>query len=162
MLENAREECGKMSRALRGSETVLSTVSTAMIFVRLALAEVLAPGCGLAGSLGLRLWTICFAQAGGFALESAEVEQLGAAHLIGAQDLDFIKDLGIEGEDTLHTLAKADFADGEAALGTIAAGNNSPFKRLNAFFVAFFNPDLNADGISGRYIGNIFALQLGS
>src|SRR5436305_799268 len=118
-------------------------------------------GCSLCGTV-CGLGALDFAQAGGLAFQSAQVEQLGAAYLVGAQHFYFFDDLGIQRENALYALAKADFADGEAALRAVAAGDYRAFKCLDALFLAFFNLYLNADGVSGLHGGDIFALQLGS
>ena len=109
----------------------------------------------------LLLLRLHFAQSCGFALEFAQVEQLGAADLVGPQHFNFVDDFGIQRENALHTLAEADFADREAALRAVAAGNDCAFKCLNALFVAFFDPYLDADGVSRLHAGDVLALQLG-
>src|SRR5262249_33056436 len=114
------------------------------------------------GSRSAFLGAFRFAQAGSFALEIAQVEQLGAPHLAGTHDFHLVHDFGVEREDTFYTLAKADFADGEAAAGTVAPRNDRALKRLHALFVALFNPDLHADSVAGINFGKVLALQLGS
>ena len=79
---------------------------------------------------------IHFTQPGSLAFEATEIEQLGAAHLVGAYYLNFIQDRGVEGEDTLDTLAKADLAHRETPLGPVAFRDKRAFKGLNAFLVA--------------------------
>src|SRR5262249_44366885 len=103
-----------------------------------------------------------FAEPCGFALELAEIKQLGAAHLVGANDLDFVEHLGIKREDALYALAKADLADGEAALRAPALGDHGPFKGLYALLVAFLDLHLDSDSIARVDVGNVLALQLGS
>src|SRR5579859_110507 len=121
------------------------------------LARLLFAGCGSRGHRTLNL-----AQPGGLALEFAQVEQLGAAHLVGTNDLNLVDHLGVEGEDALHPLSKADLAHGKAALRAVALGDDRAFERLHALFIAFFDLDLNADRIARVHLRNIFALQLGS
>src|SRR5215831_16610910 len=106
--------------------------------------------------------TLGFSQASGLALELAQVEQLGAAHLIGAHYLNFIEDLGVEGENSLYALPKADLAHGKAAAGAVAPGNDGAFKSLDAFLVAFLDLDLDTDSVAGIDLRNVLALQLGS
>src|SRR6185503_13561945 len=101
-------------------------------------------------------------QASGFALQLTQVKQLGAAHLVRADDLHFIQHFGVERENTFHALAKADLAYGEAALRAAALGNHGAFKRLYALFVAFFDLYLYADAVARIYVRNVLALQLGS
>ena len=103
-----------------------------------------------------------FTQACSLAFQSAQIKQLGATNLVGAGNFHFVQHLGVEWEDTLHTLAKADFADGKAALRAAAHGDNGAFKSLHALFLAFFDPDLHADAIARLNRRNIVALQLGS
>ena len=86
-----------------------------------------------------------FLETGGFAAQSADVEQLGAADAVAANLLNLVDDFGIEGEDTLHTLAKAHLADGEGALRSSVNGDYETFKGLEAFFIAFFDLDLDAN-----------------
>src|SRR5579862_2641284 len=106
------------------------------------------------------LGALDFLEAGGFAAESAEVEELGAAHLGGADFLDLVDDLGVEGEDALDTLAEAHLADSEAALRTVFAGDHDAFKCLEALFIAFFNLDLHAHCVAGDEGRQVRAVQL--
>src|SRR5271157_5262682 len=57
-----------------------------------------------------------FLQTGGLAAQSANVEQLGAAHFVAANLLDLVDDLRVERENTLHALPKAHLANGKGAL----------------------------------------------
>src|SRR5947207_5572279 len=95
-------------------------------------------------------------------LETAQAEQLGASNLRRAHHLDFINDLGILREDTLHSLSEADFSHGEAPLDSAALGDHNAFERLVTFLLAFFNPYLHANRIPGPELGNILALHIGS
>ena len=65
-------------------------------------------------------------------------------------------------EDAFHALAKADLADGKAALGAFAHADDCAFKGLHALFVAFLDFDLHADRIARFDHRKVFALQLGS
>src|SRR5215471_14250061 len=73
-------------------------------FFRLGLAAI------LSGSRDLSAFH--FPQASSFAFEIAQIEELGAANAIRAQDLNLVDDFGVQREDALHSLAKADFTDG--------------------------------------------------
>src|ERR1035438_2751260 len=99
-------------------------------------------------------------QTGGLALQGAQIVELGAAYATGADDIDVIHDLGVNGEDTLHALAKTDLADGDAlAHARAIAGNQNAFKGLEAFFLAFLDLDVNLDGVTGAKLGE-FLLPL--
>src|ERR1035441_9617846 len=52
-------------------------------------------------------------QTGGFALQGAQIVQLGTAYAARADHIDVIHHLGVYREDTLHALAKTDLADGD-------------------------------------------------
>src|SRR5690242_579885 len=52
-----------------------------------------------------------FFQAGGLALELAQIVQLRAAHFAGAYEIDVIDQSRIEWENSFHTLSEADLAD---------------------------------------------------
>src|SRR5205807_7500290 len=99
-----------------------------------SLAVAFSIAIGLGGACNLGAGAIHFTQTSSLAFEATEIEQLGAAHLVGTHYLNFIQDRGIQGEDTLYALAKADLANSEAALGTVALCNHRAFKGLNAFF----------------------------
>src|SRR5271169_5709840 len=101
-----------------------------------------------------------FFEAGGFAAESAEVEELGAADLGRADFLDLVDDLGVEGKDALDALAEAHFADGEAALRAVFAGNHDAFKCLEALFIAFLDLDLHAHSVAGDEGRQVCTVQL--
>src|SRR5262249_60492102 len=98
------------------------------------LRRFLALGSGESGFLrAFRL-----AQASGLALQLAQVEQLGSAHLAGTHDLNLIDDLGVEWKDALDALAKADLAHGEASARAITPRDDGAFKCLHESLVAFF------------------------
>src|SRR5882724_177938 len=101
-----------------------------------------------------------FTQTGGFASQLAQIIQLRAPHLRGAQDVDFVDDLGLDGEDSLDALSKADLADGEAGLRAARPRNDNAFERLDAFLVAFLDLDLNFDGVSGAEVRDVGAAAL--
>ena len=79
-------------------------------------------GADLAGD------AVHFLETGSLAAQSAKVEQLGATHLVAANLLDSVDDLGIKREDALHALAKAHLAHGEGALRAAVDGDNQAFK----------------------------------
>src|SRR5581483_723867 len=106
--------------------------------------------------------TLNFTQPCRLAFEATEVEQLGAPYAVGANHFNLIEHLGVKREDALDAMAEADLADGDARLGPFATGNHCSFEGLNAFFIAFFDLDLDADGIARSHLRNIFALQTGS
>src|SRR5271155_5337987 len=84
-----------------------------------------------------------FAQASGLATQRAEIIQLGAADVRRTQHINLVDDFGVDGEDTLHALAKAHLAHGKAGLCAPALGDDDSFKSLQAFLVAFL--DLHVD-----------------
>src|SRR5262249_7054382 len=99
-------------------------------------------------------------QAGRFALEPAQVVELGAANFAGAHDVDVIDHFGVDREDALDAVAEADLADGDALTHARAiAGNDGAFESLEALFIAFLDFDVNLDGIAGAKRGN-FLLAL--
>src|SRR5580698_7434415 len=100
-----------------------------------------------------------FLQSRSLALELAQVIQLGAADFGGPHHINLVNDLGIDGEDTLHTLSKADLADGKARLRASLPGNDHAFKRLQALFFAFSDLDQHLDRIAGAKLRNIGAAR---
>src|SRR5487761_1320430 len=105
---------------------------------------------------------IRFAQTGSLATQPAQIEQLGAADLGGADLLYLLDHFAVERKDALHALAKTHLADGETALRAILARNYDTLKGLNAFFVAFFDLDLDANRVAGNERRQVGALKLGS
>src|SRR6185437_4628253 len=100
------------------------------------------------------------AQTGSLATQTAEVEELGAANLVGADLLDLVDDLGVVGEDALDALAEAHLANGEGALGALAAGDNHALERLQTLLVAFLDSYLHANLIAGAEVREVCALEL--
>ncbi len=98
-----------------------------------------------------------FFQPRGLALEPAQIVELGAADFRRTHDVDLVDDLGVDGEDTLHTLAETDFADGKAGLRASLPGNDDAFERLQALFLAFSDLDQHLDGIAGAKLRNVGA-----
>src|ERR1035437_80551 len=104
-----------------------------------------------------RLLLFDFFQPGGLSLKPAQVVQLGTPDFGGPQYVNLVDDLGVDGENTLHALAEADLADGEAGLGASLPGNDDAFKRLQALFFAFSDLDLHLNGISGAKLREVGA-----
>jgi hypothetical protein len=100
-----------------------------------------------------------FLETGGLATQTAKVEEFGAANLGRSNLFDLVNDLCVEGEDTLDALAEADLAHSEAALGTLLEGDDDTLEGLDAFLVAFFNLDLDANGVAGHEIRMVRAIQ---
>src|SRR5579863_3991027 len=98
------------------------------------------PACGLGA----------FLEASGFSLESAKIIEFGAADLAGADHVDAVDDSRAQRKDTLHAMAKTDFADCDRlAHARILAREHGAFKYLNTLFLAFFDLDVNLDCIAG-------------
>src|SRR6516164_8110937 len=95
------------------------------------------------------------AQTSGFALQSAEIEKAGAAHLGRAHQIDLVDDLRVEREDTLDALTEADLANREAGLRTVVALDHHAFKRLHALLVAFFDLDVDTHSVAGTKRRNV-------
>src|SRR5207302_7049995 len=99
------------------------------------------------------------AQARRFALQSAQIIQLGAADFGRAQQIHLVDYFRVDGENAFHALAEANLADGEAGLWTVVALDDDAFKRLQAFLVAFFDLHVNADRVARVKRGNVSALS---
>src|SRR5258706_940528 len=95
-----------------------------------------------------------------FALQLTQIIQLSAPHFGGAEHVDLVDHLGLDRENTLHALSKADLADGEAGLRPARPRNDDALERLDAFLVAFLDLDLNLDGISRPQVRNVGAAAL--
>src|SRR5260370_486745 len=106
-----------------------------------------------------RLLLFDFFQTCGFALEPAQVVELGAANFRGAYDVNLVDDLGVDGKDTLHALAETDLADGKAGLRAALPGNDDAFKRLQALFFAFSDLDQHFDRIAGTKLRDVGAAR---
>src|SRR5271166_5608610 len=100
------------------------------------------PGPGMEALLAL-------AQAGCFALEAAQVVEFGAAHAASSNYVDMVHHRGMDGENALDALAKADLADGDrlAQAGVVARDYGS-FKCLKALFIAFLDSYVDADRVA--------------
>src|SRR5271168_364318 len=106
------------------------------------------------------LGALDFAQTSSLAAETAQVEQLGATNLVGADLFDLVDNLRVVGEDALNALTKAHLADGEGALGALARGDDHSFECLEALFFTLFDLYLDADGVTGSEIGEVGPLEL--
>ena len=97
-------------------------------------------------------------QAGSFATQAAQVIKLGAADFGRTDEINFIDYPRALGEDALHSLAEADLTHGEAGLRPMAARDHYAFKRLQAFFIAFFDFYLDTHRVSGAKLWQVGAL----
>src|SRR5258708_6380846 len=81
-------------------------------------------------------------QARCFTLQPAKIVQLRAPDLTGSNYVDVIDHLGVQREDTLHSMAEAHFPhrDRLAHPGVIA-GDESAFEGLQPFLIAFLDLD---------------------
>src|ERR1017187_6369451 len=96
-------------------------------------------------------------QTGSFALQGAQIVELGAAHTARANHIDVIHHLGVYREDTLHALAETDLADSDdLAHAHAVAGNQHAFESLQALFLAFLYLDVHLDGVAWAKLGELF------
>src|SRR5215469_2115863 len=100
-------------------------------------------GCNRSWLLALNV-----TQAGGLAAQATQIVQLGAPHFRGTDHFELIDHFGILGEDSLHTLAETDLANGEARLRAATPRNHHPFKRLHALFITLFDLHVYANGVA--------------
>ena len=96
--------------------------------------------------------------ASGFTAQVAEVIQFGATHTTHDRDFD-LGDFGrVDGERTFDAATIGNLANGERfANATTATANDDTFENLDAFFVAFLNIDVHANGIAGTEIRQVGA-----
>src|SRR5208282_3972348 len=100
-----------------------------------------------------------FFQSCGLALEPAQVVKLGAADFSGAYDVNLVDNLGVDGENTFHTLAETDFADRKTWLGASRPGNDDAFERLQTLLFALSDLDQYLDRIAGTKLGDVGAAR---
>src|ERR1700722_735306 len=101
------------------------------------------------GRMGSPPELFALAQASCLALETAQVIKLGAAHTAGAHYINMVDDARVDGKDTLHTLAKTDLADGDRlADAGVIAGDERALEHLQPFLVAFFDLDVDTEGVA--------------
>jgi hypothetical protein len=97
----------------------------------------------------------------GFALEVAQVVELGAAHIALLQDFDGADRGRIDRENALDADAEAHPADRKRRAVLLAAlANHNALERLDAFlflfaFGRFLQPDVDTDGVTGTKRGDI-------
>ncbi len=94
------------------------------------------------------------------AAQTTEVEELGAANLVGAELLDLVHHLRVQREDTLHALTEAHLADGEGSLRAMLLGNHNALKGLQTLLLPFLDLYLHAYRVAGDKIGKIRTLEL--
>src|SRR5215470_14005537 len=94
------------------------------------------------------LFALNITQAGSLAAQATQIVELGAPHFRGTNHFQPVDHLGILGEDSLHTLAETDLANGEAGLRAATSANHYAFKRLQALFVTLFDFHMYANGIA--------------
>src|SRR5215469_3884434 len=87
-------------------------------------------------------------QASCLAAQTTQIIKLGASHFRGTNHFESVDHFGILGEDSLHALAEADLANGEAGLRAATPRNNHTFKGLQALFVTLFDLHVNANRIA--------------
>ena len=68
--------------------------------------------------------------------------------------------LALKGKMRSTPWPEADLADGEAALRAALERDHDALESLEAFFVAFFNLDLDANSVAGHEIGVVGAVEL--
>src|ERR1017187_5308639 len=104
---------------------------------------------------------LTFAEACGFALQSAQIVKLGAAHAAGAHHVDVVDHACVDRENAFHALAEADLAhrDALAHAGVIAC-NHRAFEGLQTFLVAFLDLHVHANGVARPELGSVGALVL--
>ena len=101
-------------------------------------------------------------QARGFALQATQVIQFGAPDTSGADYVDVVHHGSMQREDALDALAEAHFADGDGlADALVIAGDHGSFESLQPFLVAFFDLDVNTDGVARPKLG-MSALKIAS
>src|SRR5271157_2388982 len=107
------------------------------------------------------LFALALAQARRFALQAAQVVQLGAAHAAGAHDVDMVDHRSVQRENALDAGAEAGLANGDglAHAGVIAADHGA-LEGLQAFLVAFPDLHVDADGVANPELRKVGALVL--
>src|SRR4051794_37373269 len=92
----------------------------------------------------------------GFTAEIPEVVELCAADPAMAFNLDAIDAGGVEREHALHADPARNLANGEhLARSTAFTGDHHALEDLNALFVAFFDLDVDLDGVAGGEVRNV-------
>lgn len=113
---------------------------------------------GGVGRLFLGLTGVQLADTGSFPLEVAEVVEFGAANAATGDDFDFFNHCGMEGKSTLDANAVRMFTNGEGFADTaILFGDADALEKLNAFFFAFTDTDVDAEGVASAKRRDIVA-----
>src|SRR5690606_18716934 len=100
--------------------------------------------------------------AGGLALQTAHVEQAGAANLAEAADLDGREAGRLERENTFDGDAVGDLADGEGRRHAAAATlDHDAREGLHALLVAFDDLEVHGDRVTGVEFGQVGAVRAG-
>src|SRR5207244_6763489 len=104
------------------------------------------------------------------AAAAAQVIELGAPHRAAAHDLDRADPRRIEREDALDPLAIRDLAQREVRVDPgVLAGDAHPFEGLDAFALAFDDPDADLHRVArlerrhrpvGRELGDLLGFEL--
>ena len=105
------------------------------------------------------LYAIDFLQTSGLATQRAQVIQLGATYLGGANHFELFDDAAAERENTLDALTEAHLANGEAGLLAVGFLDYNSFEDLDALFVAFLDLDVNPESVTHREAGQVRALH---
>ncbi len=95
------------------------------------------------------LCSLYFFNPGSLTTQFADVIQLRPADSSGADDFDLVDDLGVQGENALHTMPKGNLADGEGGSdAAVFEANTNALEHLDAFLIAFLDFDVNFDGVT--------------
>src|SRR5213079_216117 len=96
------------------------------------------------------------------AAELSEVVKLCATYTAMANHFDPINNAGVKRKDALDSDAEARLPHcNRLAHPRMLSRNHDPFEGLNAFLVAFLDPDMNTDGVSSLKFGNIITQLTG-
>src|SRR5215467_927387 len=96
--------------------------------------------------------------AGRLAAPSAQVIELGAAHLAAAHDLDRVDHRRIDREHALHALAVGDLAHREVLVEAVAgAPDTDALIGLDAGALALDHLDVHQDGVARLEVGDLLA-----
>src|SRR5262245_48661320 len=110
------------------------------------------------GALVAGVVILLLADARGLAAATAQVIELGAAHLAAAHDLDRVDHGRIERKDALHTLAVGNLAHGEILVEARArAADANALIGLDAGALALDHLDVDEDGVARREIRDLLA-----
>src|SRR5689334_1301406 len=101
---------------------------------------------------------ITLANACGFAAQSAQIVELGAANAASFHEIDMIDDGRVQRKDSFHADAETGFANGDRLTrAAVLARNHDAFESLQSFLgLGFLDPDVNADRVARLKLWNIF------